>query len=79
MLDPKQASTKKSGQAWGWRHQKSIPQASEPVHKTGAQTSYRFLRAERVRFGAPHSPKVKVQSLKKAYKVLTLITETKNY
>ena len=68
MLDPKQASEKKSGQAWGWRHQKSIPQVSEsgPVRKD-AQTPYRPLSAERERFGAPHSPKVKIQYLKKVY------------
>ena len=70
MLDPKQASTKKSGQAWGWLRKKLIPQASGPVvkvQKTGTQTSYSPLKAERERFGAPHSPKVKIQSLKKAY------------
>ena len=70
MLDPKQASMKKSGQAWEWLHQKLIPQALGPVmevQKTGAQTSYRHLKAERERFGALHSPKVKIQSLKKAY------------
>lgn len=69
MLDPKQGSKKKSGQAWGWLRPKLIPQASGPVvkvRKDGAQTSYRPLKAEREHFGALHSPKVKVQSLKKA-------------
>jgi hypothetical protein len=70
MLDPKQASMKKSGQAWEWLRQKLIPQASGPavkVRKTGVQTSYKPLKAERESFGALHSPKVKIQSLKKAY------------
>ena len=70
MLDPKQVSTKKSCQAWGWLRQKLIPQASGPVvkvPKAGAQTSYRPLKADRERFGALHSPKVKIRSLKKAY------------
>ena len=69
ILDSKQASTKKSGQAWEWLRQKLIPQAPGPVvkvRKTGTQTSYRHLKAERERFGALHSPKVKIQSLKKA-------------
>jgi hypothetical protein len=67
MLDPKQASTKKSGQAWGWLHQKLIPQASGPVVKVGKTVAQRPLKAERERFGALHSPKVKIQSLKKVY------------
>jgi hypothetical protein len=71
MMDPKQGSKKKSGQAWGWLRQKLIPHwhALGPVvkvRKAGAQTSYRPLKAERERFGALHSPKVKIQSLKKA-------------
>jgi hypothetical protein len=70
MLDPKQASMKKSGQAWGWL---LIPQASGPLvkvrlGKAGAQISYRPLKAERESFEALHIPKVKVDSfLKKAY------------
>jgi hypothetical protein len=70
MLDPKQASTKKFGQAWEWLRQKLIAQASGPVvkvRKAGTQTLYRPLKAERERFGALHSPKVRIQSLKKAY------------
>jgi hypothetical protein len=61
---------KKSGQAWGWLRQKLIPQEPGPevkVWKAGAQTSYRHLKAERECFGALHSPKVKIQSLRKAY------------
>jgi hypothetical protein len=41
MMDPKQASTNKSGQALGLIRQKLMPQASVPVvevRKTGAQT-----------------------------------------
>ena len=69
-MDPKQGSKKKSGQAWGWLRQKLIPHwhASGPVvkvRKAGAQTSYSPLKAERERFRALHSPKVKIQSLKK--------------
>jgi len=70
MMDPKPASTKKSGQALGWLLQKLIPQASGPVvkvRKAGAHTSYSPLKGERECFGALHSQKVKIQSLKKAY------------
>ena len=70
MLDPKPASMKKSGQAWGSLHQKLIPQATLPVvkvPKAGGQTSYRPSKAERERFGALHTPKAKIQCLKKAY------------
>jgi hypothetical protein len=41
-VDSKQASTKRSGQALGWLHQKLIPVAE--VQKAGAQTSYRPLK-----------------------------------
>jgi hypothetical protein len=73
MMDPKQASTKKSSQALGWLCQKLIPQASVPVveiwkvvevWKTGAQTSYRSLKDGREHFGVGHTLKVKIQSLK---------------
>jgi len=70
MLDPKQASMKKSGQAWGWLRQKLILQASGPVvkvRKAGTQASYRPLKPERDRFEALNSPKVKIECLKKAY------------
>lgn len=70
MLDPKQASRRKAGQAWGWPRQKLIPQGSAPVvkvRKAGVQTSYRPLKAERERFGALHNPKAKIGFLKKAY------------
>jgi hypothetical protein len=70
MMDPKQASLKKSGQAWGWLHQKLNPQASGPVVKVrnaGTQTSYKPLKGEREHFEALHIPKVKNRSLKKAY------------
>jgi hypothetical protein len=64
-VDSKQASTKRSGQALGWLHQKLIPQALvAEVQKAGAQTSYRPLKAGKERFGALHSPKVNLQSLK---------------
>ena len=68
-VNSKQASTKRSGQALGWLHQKLIPQAlGAEVHKAGAlgpaQTSYRLLKAGKERFGALHSPKVNFQSLK---------------
>jgi hypothetical protein len=68
-VDSKQASTKRSGQALGWLHQKLIPQALVvAVQKAGtlacAQTSYRPLKAGKERFGALHSPKVNFQSLK---------------
>jgi hypothetical protein len=66
-MDPKQASTKKSGQALGWLHQKLIPQASVPVvevRKSGVQTSYMSLKGGREHFGAVHSLKVKIESLK---------------
>jgi hypothetical protein len=68
-VDSKQASTKRSGQALGWLHQKSIPQALvAEVQKAGAlaraQTSYRPLKAGKERFGALHRPKVNFQSLK---------------
>jgi hypothetical protein len=69
-MDPKQASTKKSGQALGWHRQKLTPQASVPVvevRKTGAQTSYMPLKAGRECFGALHSQKETRQSLKLAY------------
>ena len=69
-MDPKQGLKKKSGQAWGWLRQKLIPHwhALGPVvkvQKASTQTSYSPLKAERERFGALHSPKVKIQSLKK--------------
>ena len=70
MLDPKQASTNKSGQAWEWLRQKLILQALRPVvkvRKASMQTSYRPWKAERERFGALHSPEVKIECLKKAY------------
>ena len=66
-MDPKQASTKKSGQALGWHRQKLIPQASVEVQKASAQTSYMSLEGGRERFGALHSRKGKWQSLKLAY------------
>lgn len=68
MMDPKQASTMRSGRALGWLRQKWVPQASVPVvevRKFGAQTSYRPLKAGTTRFGALHNPKVTIQSLKK--------------
>jgi hypothetical protein len=55
MMDPKQASTKKSGQALGWLRQKLILQALVPVvevQKTGAQTSHRSSKVGREHFGA---------------------------
>jgi len=67
MMDPKQASMKKSGQALGWLHQKLIPQVSAPaveVRKTGAQTSYTSLKVGREHFGAVHTLKGEIQSLK---------------
>jgi hypothetical protein len=66
MMDPKQASTKKFGQALGWlRHwQKLIPQASVEVQIAGAQTSYRSLKVGREHFGAVHTLKGEMQSLK---------------
>ena len=66
MMDPKQASTKKSGQALGWLRQKLIPQASVPVVEVGSesQTSYRSLKVGREHFGAVHTLKGKIQSLK---------------
>jgi hypothetical protein len=64
-VDSKQASTKRSGQALGWLHQKLIPQALVvEVPKAGVQTSYRFLKAGKECFGALHILKVNVQSLK---------------
>ena len=65
MMDPKQASTKKSGQALGWLRQKLIPQASVPVvvRKTGAQTPYRSSKVGREHFEVVHTLKVKIQSL----------------
>jgi hypothetical protein len=76
MMDPKQATTKMSGQPLGWLLQKSlgwlrpklIIQASAPavkIGKAGAQTSYSLLKVEIERFGALHSPKVKIRSLKR--------------
>jgi hypothetical protein len=65
IMDPKQASTKRSGQALGWLCQKLIPQlvvVPVEVQKAGAQASYRHLKAGRARFGALHIPKVKIQS-----------------
>ena len=69
MMDPKRASTKKSGQALGWLRQKLIPQPSATVpvvevRKSGVQTSYRSLKVGREHFGAAHSLKVKIQFLK---------------
>jgi hypothetical protein len=67
IMDPKQASTKRSGQALGWLHRKWIPQGSAPVvevRKAGAQTSNRPLKDRKERFGALHSRKVNIQSLK---------------
>ena len=67
MMDPKQASTKKSGQALGWLRQKGMPQASVPVvevRKTGPQASCKSLKVGREHFGAVHTLKVKIQSLK---------------
>ena len=78
MMDPKQASTKKSSQALEWLHQKLIPQASVPVvyvQKAGAQTSYMPLKAGREHFRALHSPKVNIQSLLKYSVLLTFISE----
>ena len=68
MMDPKQASTMRSGWALGWLRQKWIPQALVPmveVQKFGAQTSYRPLKAGTTCFGAMHNLKVMIQSLKK--------------
>jgi hypothetical protein len=63
MMDPKQASTKKSGQALGWLRQKlTVP--VEDVGKTGTLILYRPLKAGREHFEDMHSPKVKIQSLK---------------
>jgi hypothetical protein len=69
MMDPKLASTKKSGQALGWPPQKLIPQLSGPVVKLSKAGVPRqtYLKGERDRFGALHSRKVKIQSLTKAY------------
>jgi len=70
MMDPKQASTKKFGQALGWlrpKLKKLISQASVPVvevPKTGAQTSYRSLKVGIEHIGAVHTLKGKIQSLK---------------
>jgi hypothetical protein len=64
-MDPKRASMKKSGQALGWFRRKLIPQAVvEEVRKSGVQTLYRSLKVGREHFGAVHSLKVKIQSLK---------------
>jgi hypothetical protein len=68
-MDPKQASTKtrRSGQALGWLRQTLIPQVLVPVveiRKAGAQTSYKSLKVGKEHFGALHSPKVNIQSLK---------------
>jgi len=66
-MDPKQASTKRSGQALGWLRQKLIPQASVlvvEVRKTGVPTSYGSLKVGKECFGAVHSPKVKIRSSK---------------
>ena len=64
MMDPKQASTKKFGQALGWLRQKLIPQASVEVQIAGAQTSYRLLKVGIEYFGAVHTLKGEMQSLK---------------
>ena len=67
MMDPKQASTNKSGRALGWLHQKLMPQASVSVLKVlnaGAQTSYSPLKAGREHLGALNNPKVEIQYLK---------------
>jgi hypothetical protein len=70
MMDPKPASTKKSGQALGWLRQNLMHQASGPVmkvRKAGTQTSYTPLKGKRERFGALQSQTVKIQPLKKEY------------
>ena len=61
-MDPKQASTKRSGQALEWHHQKLSPQGK--VRKTGALTSYRPWKVGKERFEAVHSHKVSIPSFK---------------
>ena len=66
-MDPKQASTKRSGQALGWPRQKLIPQTRRwvlQVRGAGAQTSYRHWKVGKGRLGAVHSQKVSIPSLK---------------
>ena len=67
MMDPKPASTKKSGRALGWPPQKLIPQLLGPVVKVSKAGVQIYLKGERERFGALHSRKVKIQSLTKAH------------
>lgn len=67
MMDPKQVLMKRtgdSGRALEWLRQKLILMPVVEVRKSGAQTSYRRLKAGRAGFGGLHGPKVKIQSLK---------------
>jgi hypothetical protein len=64
MMDPKQASKKKFGQALGWLRQKLMPQALVEAPITGALTSYRPLKVGRDHFGAVHTLKGEMQYLK---------------
>jgi hypothetical protein len=64
MMDPKQVSKKKFGQALGWLCQKLIPQALVEVPITGALTSYRSLKVGRDHFKAVHTLKGEIQYLK---------------
>ena len=69
-MDPKQALTKRSGQALGWLCQKLISQGLVPVvevQNADVKTLYRHSKAERDRFRALHNLKVKSESLKKEY------------
>jgi hypothetical protein len=66
-VDPKQALTKRSGQALGWPHQKLIIQGKVlpvEVRKAGAQTSYSPWKVGKQRLGGVHSQKVSIPSLK---------------
>ena len=61
-MDPKQVSTKRSGQALGWPHQKLIPRVQGKVQvRLGAQTPWKVGKE---RFEAVHSQKVSIRSLK---------------
>ena len=59
-VDPKQALTKRSGQALGWHHQKLILR----LGKAGTQTSHRPRKVGKERLEAVHSQIVGIPSLK---------------
>jgi hypothetical protein len=62
-MDPKQALTKRSGQALEWPRQK-LKVLPVEVRKAGAQTSYRPWKVGKDHLGAVHSQKVSIPSLK---------------